>query len=232
LPNGFDGRPAYVRSACDASLGRLGIDVIDLYYLHRTDPKTPIEETVGAMAELVKAGKVRYLGLSEATPENIRKAVGVHPIAALQSEYSLFSRDVEDNGVLATVRELGIPLVPYSPVGRGLLTGQVRTTSTLVENDSRHRHPRFQGENLTRNLALVDAVQAIGSELNATATQVALAWLLAQGDDIIPIPGTKRRTHLEENAGAADLPLSAAHLARIAAAVPKGVAAGSRKSEG
>ncbi len=176
-PNGFDGRPAYVRSACDASLGRLGIETIDIYYLHRTDPKTPIEETVGAMADLVKAGKVRHLGLSEATPENIRKAVGVHPIAALQSEYSLFSRDVEDNGVLSTIRELGIPLVPYSPVGRGLLTGAVRSTSTLVKNDSRHRHPRFQGENLTRNLALVDAVKAIGAELNATATQVALAWL-------------------------------------------------------
>jgi aryl-alcohol dehydrogenase-like predicted oxidoreductase len=229
-PNGFDGRPAYVRSACDASLGRLGIETIDIYYLHRTDPKTPIEETVGAMADLVKAGKVRHLGLSEATPENIRKAVGVHPISALQSEYSLFSRDVEDNGVLTTIRELGIPLVPYSPVGRGLLTGAIRSTSTLVKNDSRHRHPRFQGENLTRNLALVDAVTAIGTELNATATQVALAWLLAQGDDIIPIPGTKRRSHLEENAGAASVPLSTAHLERIAAAVPKGVAAGSRKS--
>ena len=230
-PNGFDGRPAYVRSACDASLERLGVDVIDLYYLHRTDPKTPIEETVGAMAELVKQGKVRYLGLSEATAANIRKAAGVHPIAALQSEYSLFSRDVEDNGVLTTIRELGIPLVPYSPVGRGLLTGEVRDAAALGKGDSRLRHPRFQGDNLARNLALVDEIRAIAGELNATGTQVAIAWLLAQGKDIIPIPGTKRVKHLEENAGAAGLALTPAHLARIAAAVPKGVAAGSRKSE-
>ena len=230
-PNGFNGRPEYVRSACDASLGRLGIDTIDLYYLHRTDPKTPIEETVGAMSELVRLGKVRYLGLSEATAANIRKAVGVHPIAALQSEYSLFSRDVEDNDVLVTIRELGIPLVPYIPVGRGLLTGEVRTPASFVEGDSRRRHPRFQGENLAKNLALVDEVRAIAAELHATATQVAIAWLMAQGKDIIPIPGTKRVKHLEENAAAASLALTPAHLARIAAVVPKGVAAGSRKSE-
>jgi aryl-alcohol dehydrogenase-like predicted oxidoreductase len=230
-PNGFNGRPEYVRSACDASLGRLGLDVIDLYYLHRTDPKTPVEETVGAMAELVRAGKVRYLGLSEATAAQIRTAARVHPIAALQSEYSLFSRDVEDNGVLTTIRELRIPLVPYSPVGRGLLTGEVRDPATFGDGDSRRRHPRFQGDNLAKNLALVDEVRAIAGELNATATQVAIAWLMAQGNDIIPIPGTKRVKHLEENAAAASVRLTPEHVARIAAVVPKGVAAGSRKSE-
>jgi aryl-alcohol dehydrogenase-like predicted oxidoreductase len=225
------GRPDYVRSACDASLRRLGFDAIDLYYQHRTDKTVPIEETVGAMAELVAAGKVRYLGLSEATPEDIRKAHAVHPIAALQSEFSLFSRDVEENGVLATIRELGIALVPFSPVGRGLLTGAIRSVEDFLPNDSRRHHPRFQGENFAKNLAVVDMVGAIARELDATTTQIALAWVLAQGSDIIPIPGTKRVRYVEENAAAAAIELTPAHLARIAAVAPKGVAAGARMSK-
>jgi aryl-alcohol dehydrogenase-like predicted oxidoreductase len=229
-PNGFDGRPEYVKRSCDGSLARLGVDVIDLYYYHRVDPKVPVEETFGAMAELVAAGKVRYLGISEATPTQIRAAHNVHPIAALQSEYSLFSRDVEDNGVLATIRELGIPLVPYSPLGRGLLTGTVRDLSTLLPNDSRHHHPRFLGENLPRNLAIIDELRAIGNELGASVPQICIAWVMNQGRDIIPIPGTKRVSYLEQNAAAAEITLSADHLARIEAVAPKGVAAGSRKS--
>jgi aryl-alcohol dehydrogenase-like predicted oxidoreductase len=227
---GIDGRPEYVRQACDASLKRLGVETIDLYYQHRTDPNVPTEETVGAMAELVAAGKVRYLGLSEASAENIRKAQAVHPITALQSEFSLFSRDIEDNGVLATIRELGIALVPFSPIGRGLLTATVRTTSALAASDNRHSHPRFQGENLAQNLRLVDALDAVAAELGATTAQVALAWLLAQAPDIVPIPGTKRSAYVDENAGAATIVLTAAHAARIEAAVPKGAAVGSRIS--
>jgi aryl-alcohol dehydrogenase-like predicted oxidoreductase len=225
------GQPDYVRSACDASLKRLGVESIDVYYQHRTDPTVPVEETVGAMAELVSAGKVRFLGLSEATPETIRRAHGTHPIAVLQSEYSLFSRDIEDNGVLATIRELGIGLVPFSPVGRGLLTGEVRSLDDLPENDSRRHHPRFQGENFAKNLAVVDEVRAIARELGATMTQVAIAWVLAQGNDVVPIPGTKHVRFIEENAAAADVVLTPEHLARIEAVAPKGVAAGSRISK-
>jgi aryl-alcohol dehydrogenase-like predicted oxidoreductase len=224
------GRPDYVRSACDASLMRLGVDTIDLYYQHRTDPQVPVEETAGAMAELVGAGKVRFVGLSEARAATIRAAHAVHPIAALQSEYSLFSRDIEENGVLATIRELGIGLVPFSPVGRGLLTGEIRSIDDFPAKDSRRHHPRFQGENFAKNLAVVDEVGAIARELGATTTQIALAWLLAQGDDIVPIPGTKRVRYIEENAAAAEISLTPAHLARIAEVAPSGIAAGGRIS--
>jgi aryl-alcohol dehydrogenase-like predicted oxidoreductase len=224
----LDGRPQYVHAACEASLKRLGVETIDLYYQHRVDLKVPIEETVGAMAELVRAGKVRYLGLSEAKPETLRRAHGVHPIAALQSEYSLFTRDVEENGVLATLRELGIALVAFSPLGRGVLGGGVRSLSDLAPGDFRLRHPRFQGENFAANLALVDRVGEIATELGVTRSQLALAWVLARGDDIVPIPGTKRVTYLEENARAADIVLTAEQLARIEAAVPKGLVAGDR----
>jgi aryl-alcohol dehydrogenase-like predicted oxidoreductase len=224
----IDGRPEYVRAACDASLKRLGVQTIDLYYLHRVDLNVPIEETVGAMAELVQAGKVRYLGLSEAKPQTLRRAHRVHPIAALQSEYSLFTRDVEENGVLATLRELGIALVAFSPLGRGVLSGGVRTVSDLAPGDFRLRHPRFQGENFAANLALVDRISEIAAELGVTPSQLALAWVLAQGEDIIPIPGTKRVKYLEENACAADIVFTPEQLARIEAAVPKGVVAGDR----
>jgi aryl-alcohol dehydrogenase-like predicted oxidoreductase len=227
---GVDGRPEYVRSACDASLRRLGVETIDLFYLHRVDLKTPIEETVGAMAELVTAGKVRHLGLSEAKPDEIRRAAAVHPIAALQSEYSLFSRDVEDNGVLATVRELGIALVPYSPLNRGLLTGTVRAIA-FESSDPRAHNPRFEGENFERNVSLVDAFGNLAREFGLSPAQLAIAWLLAQGNDIVPIPGTKRRTYLEENVAAAGVKLTVAQLARIAEVVPKGAAAGARSSD-
>ena len=224
---GIDGSPAYVRACCDASLKRLGVDVIDLYYQHRVDPKTPIEDTVGAMAELVKAGKVRYLGLSEAAPATIRRAHAVHPISALQTEYSLWTRDPEGE-LLATVRELGIGFVAYSPLGRGFLTGRFTPQTQFDEADRRHALPRFQGENLTKNLELVTRVRELGAARGVAPGQLALAWVLAQGKDIVPIPGTKRRKFLEENVGASALTLSAAELQSLEAAVPKGAAVGDR----
>jgi aryl-alcohol dehydrogenase-like predicted oxidoreductase len=228
---GVNGRPEYVREACDASLGRLGVDHIDLYYQHRVDPDAPIEETVGAMKELVEAGKVRYLGLSEAAPETIRKAHAVHPISALQSEYSLFTRDVEDE-VLPTIRELGIGFVPYSPLGRGFLTGRWRSIEDMPEEDTRAaRFPRFAEENFKKNLALADRVREIADDKGVTPGQLALAWLLAQGEDVVPIPGTKRRKYLEENAGAAEVTLTEEDLSRIEEAMPRGSAAGERYSE-
>ena len=199
---GVNGRPEYVRQACEASLKRLGVEVIDLYYQHRVDPETPIEETVGAMADLVRAGKVRHLGLSEAGPQTIRRAQAVHPIAALQTEYSLWSRDPEDE-LLDTVRELGIGFVAYSPLGRGFLTGQIKTVEDLAPDDYRRNTPRFQGENFQKNLDLVREIEAMAREKGCTPAQLALAWVLAQGDDIVPIPGTKRRKYLEENVGRA-----------------------------
>jgi aryl-alcohol dehydrogenase-like predicted oxidoreductase len=227
---GVDGRPEYVRSACDASLKRLGVDTIDLYYNHRIDKTVPIEETVGAMAELVAAGKVRHLGLSEAKPDNLRRANAVHPIVALQSEYSLFSRDVEDNGVLATARELGITLVPYSPLHRGFLSATVRATGFEIK-DPRSRNPRFSDENFTKNLAMVDRFAALASEFGLSAAQLALAWIYAQGPDIVPIPGSKRVQHLEENVAALDVKLTPDQLARVEAIVPKGSAAGARSAD-
>jgi aryl-alcohol dehydrogenase-like predicted oxidoreductase len=227
---GVNGQPAYVKSACDASLKRLGIDTIDLYYQHRVDPQVPIEDTVGAMAELVAAGKVRHLGLSEAGVTTIRRAHKVHPIAALQTEYSLWSRDAESE-ILPTIRALGIGFVPYSPLGRGFLTGRFRTIDDLPAGDWRRQNPRFQGENLARNLRLVDEVERIAKEKGCTPGQLALAWVLAQGEDIVPIPGTKRRTYLEENVGAVDATLSQDDLARIDHILPPGAAAGTRYSE-
>jgi aryl-alcohol dehydrogenase-like predicted oxidoreductase len=228
---GVSGEPDYVRKACDASLSRLGIDHIDLYYQHRVDPETPIEETVGAMKELVVAGKVKYLGLSEAGPGTIRKAHAVHPISALQSEYSLFTRDVEDE-VLPTVRELGIGFVPYSPLGRGFLTGRWRSIEDMPENDTRSaRFPRFAEENFQKNLELADRVREVADGKGITPGQLALAWLLLQGDDIVPIPGTKRREYLEENAGAAGVTLTEDDLASIEEAMPRGSAAGERYGE-
>ncbi len=228
---GVSGTPDYVREACDASLSRLGVDHIDLYYQHRVDPETPIEETVGAMKELVEAGKVRYLGLSEAGTETIRKAHAVHPISALQSEYSLFTRDVEDE-ILPTVRELGIGFVPYSPLGRGFLTGRWRSIEDMPENDTRSaRFPRFAEENFKKNLELADRVREVAEGKGITPGQLALAWLLAQGDDIVPIPGTKRREYLEENAGAAGVTLTEDDLASIEEAMPRGSAAGERYTE-
>ncbi|MNU98822.1 General stress protein 69 [compost metagenome] len=227
---GINGRPEYVKQACEASLLRLGVDHIDLYYQHRVDPKTPIEETVGAMADLVKEGKVRYLGLSEASANTIRKAVAIHPITALQTEYSLWSRDVEDE-ILPVCRELGIGFVPYSPLGRGFLTGQIRSFEDLAEDDYRRYSPRFQGENFAKNLELVDRIREIAGEKGCEPSQLALAWLLAQGDDIVPIPGTKRRTYLEENIGALQITLTEEDKARIEEATPSGAAAGQRYPE-
>ncbi|MBV9931753.1 MAG: aldo/keto reductase [Alphaproteobacteria bacterium] len=224
---GVCGRPDYVRSACEASLKRLGVETIDLYYQHRVDPDVPIEETVGAMAELVAAGKVRFLGLSEAAPDTIRRAHATHPIAALQTEYSLWSRDVEAE-VLPTVRSLGIGYVAYSPLGRGFLTGQFRTPDDFALDDTRRLHPRFQGENFDRNIALVREVEAMAKQKGCTAAQLALAWVLAQGEDIVPIPGTKRRAYLDQNIGALDIALSAEELARIERIFPAGAAAGDR----
>ncbi|MDO8210572.1 aldo/keto reductase [Conexibacter sp. CPCC 206217] len=221
------GSPEYVRSACDASLQRLGVDYIDLYYQHRVDKNTPIEETVGAMAELVQAGKVRYLGLSEASPETIRRAHAVHPISALQTEYSLWTRDPEAE-ILPTVRELGVGFVPYSPLGRGFLTGTISSPEQLAENDFRRSNPRFAGDALDHNLALVERVREIADEKGVKPGQLALAWVLAQGDDIVPIPGTKRRTYLEENVAAVQIKLSDDELARLDAALPAGAAAGER----
>ena len=224
---GINGHPDYVRSACDASLQRLGVDVIDLYYQHRVDKAVPIEDTVGAMAELVQAGKVRLLGLSEAAPDTIRRAHTVHPIAALQTEYSLWEREPEDV-LLPTVRELGIGFVPYSPLGRGFLTGRFRTPDDFAEGDYRRSAPRFQGENFDRNLQLVDRVKEMATQKGCTVGQLALAWLLAQGEDIVPIPGTKKRSRLEENLGAIDVTLSANDLSRLVELAPAGVAAGDR----
>jgi aryl-alcohol dehydrogenase-like predicted oxidoreductase len=227
---GIDGRPEYVRQACDASLKRLGVDHIDLYYQHRVDRQTPIEETVGAMAELVRAGKVRHLGLSEASAATIRRAHAVHPITALQTEYSLWTRDPEDE-IFPTIRELGIGFVPYSPLGRGFLTGRFRSAADFAEGDFRASNPRMSGENLGKNVALADRVKELAAEKKVTPGQLALAWVLAQGDDIVPIPGTTKRTHLGENLAAVDVQLSAADLARLGAAFPKNVAAGERYPE-
>ncbi len=225
---GINGSPEYVRSACDASLQRLGVDHIDLYYQHRVDQSVPIEETVGAMGELVAAGKVRHLGLSEAAPDTIRRAHATHPITALQTEYSLFTRDLEDE-ILPTIRELGIGLVPYSPLGRGILTGAI-TQGTLEASDSRTSayFPRLNGEALDANLVLVDRVRAIASDKGCTPGQLALAWVLAQGDDVVPIPGTKRVKYLEENVGALDVQLTAEDLAALANAVPRDAVVGAR----
>ena len=226
---GINGRPDYVRQACDASLQRLGVDTIDVYYQHRVDPETPIEDTVGAMADLVKAGKVRYLGLSEAAPQTIRRAHKVHPISALQTEYSLWSRDPEDE-LLDTVRELGIAFVAYSPLGRGFLTGQIKSPADLTPDDWRHRNPRFQGENFQKNLDLATRVQALAREKGCTAAQLALAWLLSRGTDIVPIPGSTRADRVAENAGALDVPLTAADIASLDALAP--TVAGERYAEG
>src|SRR5437763_199871 len=227
---GINGKPEYVRQACEASLRRLGVDCIDLYYQHRVDPETPSEETVGAMAELVRGGKVRYLGLSEAGADTIRRAHSVHPITALQSEYSLWTRDPEEE-VLAVCRELGIGFVPYSPLGRGFLTGQIKSFEDLAEDDYRRTAPRFQGENFQRNLDLVERVSEMARAKGCTAAQLALAWVLAQGEDIVPIPGTKRRKYLRENVGALDVTLTIGELETIDEVVPKGAAAGSRYPE-
>ena len=224
---GVRGDAAYVREACDASLKRLGVDVIDLYYQHRVDPKTPIEETVGAMAELVQAGKVRYLGLSEAAPATIRRAAAVHPIAALQTEYSLWTRDPEGE-LLATVRDLGIGFVAYSPLGRGFLTGQYKSPADIPADDYRHNSPRFQGENFAKNLELVAKVEEIAATKGCTASQLALAWVLAQGDDIVPIPGTKRVKYLDENMAATRLELTPAERDAIQAVFPAGAPVGDR----
>ncbi|MEK6409505.1 MAG: aldo/keto reductase [Acidobacteriota bacterium] len=226
----INGRPEYVREACDGSLKRLGVELIDLYYQHRVDTNVPIEDTVGAMADLVQAGKVRYLGLSEAGPQTIRRAHAVHPISALQTEYSLWSRDPEDE-ILATVRELGIGFVAYSPLGRGFLTGQIKSIDDLAADDYRRYSPRFQEENFSKNLELVTRVTELARERGATPGQLALAWVLAQGEDIVPIPGTKRRSYLEENAAASQVELNAEDLARLDELAPKGVAAGMRYPE-
>ena len=227
---GINGKPEYLRKACEGSLRRLGLEVIDLYYQHRVDPDTPIEETVGGMAELVRAGKVRYLGLSEAGAETIRRAHAVHPITAVQSEYSLWTRDPED-AVLQTCRELGIGFVPYSPLGRGFLTGQIKRFDDLAEDDYRRQSPRFQGENFQRNLDLVQRVSEVAREKHCSAAQLALAWVLAQGEDIVPIPGTKRRRYLQENVGALDVYLTSADLDRIDEVAPKGAFSGLRYPE-
>jgi aryl-alcohol dehydrogenase-like predicted oxidoreductase len=227
---GVSGKADYVRQACEGSLRRLGIECIDLYYQHRVDPETPIEETVGAMAELVRAGKVRYLGLSEAGAETIRRAHAVHPITAVQSEFSLWTRDPEEK-VLQTCRELGIGFVPYSPLGRGFLTGQIKRFEDLAEDDYRRQSPRFQGENFQRNLDVVERVSEIAREKHCSAAQLALAWVLAQGEEIVPIPGTKRRRYLQENVGALGVNLTSADLARIDEVAPKGAFSGPRYPE-
>ena len=225
---GINGRPDYVRSACEASLKRLAVEHIDLYYQHRVDPDTPIEDTVGAMAELVEAGKVRHLGLSEAAPETIRRAHAVHPITALQTEWSLWTRDPETDGVLNTVRELGIGFVAYSPLGRGFLSGAIQKPDDLAQDDFRRHNPRFQGDNFQKNLQLVERVKEIATAKGVSASQLALAWVLAQGDDVVPIPGTKRRTYLEENVAADDIRLTDDELRRIDEVLPVGAAAGDR----
>lgn len=227
---GFNGRPEYVKKSCEASLRRLGTDTIDLYYQHRVDPNTPIEETVGAMAELVQQGKVRYLGLSEAGPDTIRRANKTHPISALQTEYSLWSRDPED-GLLALTRELGIGFVAYSPLGRGFLTGQIKKESDLEPDDWRRTNPRFQGENFQKNLDLVRSLEDLAARKGVKASQVALAWVLQQGDDIVPIPGTKRVKYLEENAAASGMHLTPEDLTELDRIAPAGAAAGTRYAE-
>jgi aryl-alcohol dehydrogenase-like predicted oxidoreductase len=224
---GINGKPDYVRKCCDESLKRLGVEIIDLYYQHRVDPNTPIEETVGAMAELVSQGKVRHLGLSEAAAKTIQRAHKVHPITALQTEYSLWSRDVEEE-ILPAIRKLGIGLVPYSPLGRGFLTGRFKSTDDLDDKDYRRMTPRFQAENLEANLGLLSAVETLAAEKGVKPGQVALAWVLAQGNDIVPIPGTKRRTYLEENVAAADVTLSNAEIEKLSNAIPRGAASGDR----
>jgi aryl-alcohol dehydrogenase-like predicted oxidoreductase len=226
---GISGRPEYVRAACENSLRRLGIETIDLYYQHRVDPATPIEETVGAMAELVQAGKVRYLGLSEAGPDTLRRANAVHPISALQTEYSLWSREPEDS-ILPTARELGIGFVAYSPLGRGFLTGHIQKPEDLAADDFRRSTPRFQGDNFRKNLDLVERIREIAAQKGCKPSQLALAWVLAQGEDIVPIPGTKRRVYLEENAAAASITLSPEDLKHIDAVAPAGAALGDRYS--
>lgn len=226
----INGKPEYVRQACENSLRRLGVDYIDLYYQHRVDPNTPIEETVGAMAQLVQEGKVRYIGLSEASAATIRRAHAVHPISALQSEYSLWSREPEDE-ILPLLRELGIGFVPYSPLGRGFLSGEIKSPDDLAADDFRRMVPRFQGENFAKNLEVVEQVRALAATKGATPSQLALAWVLAQGDNIVPIPGTKRRSYLEENAGAATLNLTAEDLAAIEQVSPKTSVAGARYPE-
>jgi aryl-alcohol dehydrogenase-like predicted oxidoreductase len=228
---GVNGHPDYVRQACDASLSRLGVDHVDLYYQHRVDPSVPVEETWGALAELVAAGKVRHLGISEAAPATIRRAHQVHPVTAVQTEWSLWSRDVEDNGVLATVRELGIGFVAYSPLGRGFLSGTIRSIDDLDENDFRRQSPRFQGENFHKNLELLERVRQIAAEKDVTPSQLALAWVLAQGEDVVPIPGTKHRHYLDENIGALDIQLSDDDLGELDAAVPVGSSAGDRYAD-
>ena len=229
---GVSGRPEYVRAACDASLKRLGLDHIDLYYQHRVDPETPIEETVGAMADLVKAGKIKYLGLSEASPATIRRAHKVHPITALQTEYSLWERHVEAE-IIPTIRELSIGFVPYSPLGRGFLTGKIKDTTKLDSKDFRAtRYPRFQGENFDRNMVLVERVEAIAQRKGATAGQLALAWVLSKGEDFVPIPGTKRRKYLDENAAAVNINLTPAEIAELEAAIPQNQIAGDRYNAG
>ncbi|MGE6494332.1 aldo/keto reductase [Cupriavidus metallidurans] len=225
---GVNGRPEYVRAACNASLKRLGVDHIDLYYQHRIDPDTPIEDTVGAMAELVKAGKVRWIGLSEAGVETIERAHAVHPVTALQTEYSLWTRDVDENGIMATCERLGIGFVPYSPLGRGFLTGAIRTPDDFEADDYRRTNPRFMGENFARNLQLVDAVRALASEKGCSPAQLALAWVLTRGEHVVPIPGTRRVANLDDNLGALGVTLSAQDLARIDAIFPLGAAAGTR----
>jgi aryl-alcohol dehydrogenase-like predicted oxidoreductase len=232
LTGRVNGRPEYLRQAVDGSLKRLGVDHIDLYYQHRVDPDTPVEETFGALGELVTQGKVRFLGISEAAPETIRRAHATHPLSAVQTEYSLFTRDVEENGVLDTVRELGIGFVAYSPIGRGFLSGAIRSLDDLPEDDRRRRFPRFSEDNLAQNLAVVDKVNELAREKGVTASQLAIAWVLSRGDDVVAIPGTKRRRYLEENAAASDVRLSDADLAAIDRVSPAGVAAGGRYDEG
>jgi aryl-alcohol dehydrogenase-like predicted oxidoreductase len=227
---GVNGKPEYVKTCCEASLKRLGVETIDLYYQHRVDQQTPIEETVGAMAELVKAGKVRYLGLSEASPKTLRRACAVHPIAALQTEYSLWTRDPEPE-ILPACRELGVSFVAYSPLGRGFLSGRFTRPEDLPEDDYRRNHPRFQGENFQANLRLVERVESLAKERGCTPSQLALAWVLAQGEDIVPIPGTKRRTYLEENAAALEIRLSEEDLRGLDEAAPRGATAGPRYHE-
>ncbi len=227
---GVDGRPEHARRACEASLKRLGTDVIDLYYLHRVDPLVPVEETLQAMAELVSAGKVRFLGLSEVSAETLRRAQAIHPIAALQSEYSLWTREAEANA-LPACRELGVGFVAFSPLGRGMFTGKIKSADTFSEKDARRNFPRFQGENFERNLALAGRVEQIADEKRCAPAQLALAWMLSQGDDLIPIPGTKRKAYIEENLGALAVELTAADIARISEIAPPGAAAGNRYNE-